>query len=150
MKEIEIINGIGKYVNGNEHIKLNEELKIKVKFDKIVDKTFFIAYNNYEKIKGAVKEDGTFSLPVNFIKLGKLKLAIEERPLYGMPKTTQVEDLIIRETDSKVQSIPQIEELKEIVAKYTEIVEDLNEKYDTILKLISTSYDVGDEYDDIE
>lgn len=149
MKEIEIINGIGKYVGGNEHIKLNEELKIKVNFNKKVDKQFFIAYNGYEKIRGKIKEDGTFVLPVNFIKLGKIKLVIEERPLYGMPKTTQVEDLIVKEIEGQMQTIPQIEELKEIVAKYTEIVEDLNEKYDTILKLISASYDVED-YEDVE
>ena len=149
MKEIEIINGIGKYVGGNEHIKLNEELKIKVNFGRKVDKAFFIAYNNYEKIKGAIKEDGTFSLPINFVKLGNLKLAIEERPVCDMVRTTQVEDLLVKETESQVQTIPQIEELKEIVAKYTEIVEDLNEKYDTILKLISASYDVED-YEDVE
>ena len=143
MKEIEIINGIGKYVNGNEHIKLNEELKIKVNFGKKVDKAFFIAYNNYEKIKGAIKEDGTFSLPINFVKLGKLQLTIEERPLFSEVITTQVEDLLVKELDSKIETIPQIEELKQIVAEYTKIVEDLQEKYDTVLKLISTSYDVG-------
>lgn len=149
MKEIKIINGIGKYVGGNEHIKLNEELKIKVNFEKKVDKAFFIAYNNYEKIKGAINQDGTFNLPMNFVKLGKLKLAIEERPLCDIVRTTQVEDLIVKETESQFQAIPQIEELKEIVAKYTKVVEDLNEKYDTILKLISTSYDVED-YEDVE
>ena len=149
MKEIEIINGIGKYVGSNEHIKLNEELKIRVNFNEKVDKQFFIAYNGYEKIRGEIKKDGTFVLPVNFIKLGKIKLVIEERPLYGMPKTTQVEDLLVKEIEGQIQTIPQIEELKEIVAKYTEIVEDLNEKYDTILKLISASYDVED-YEDVE
>ncbi len=149
MKEIEIINGIGRYVGGNEHIKLNEELKIKVNFNQKVDKAFYIAYNNYEKIKGSIKEDGTFSLPVNFIKLGKLKLVIEEPILYATPRTIQVEDLIIRETESQVQSIPQIEELKAIVAECVEKVKDLNEKYDTVLKLISTSYDM-EEYEDVE
>lgn len=149
MKEIEIINGIGKYVGGNEHIKLNEELKIKVNFNQKVDKAIFIAYNNYEKIKGVINEDGTFKLPINFIKLGKLKLVIEEPQLYSNPIITQVEDLIIKETESKVQSIPQIEELKEIVADCVEKVNDLNEKYDTILKLISTSYDM-EGYEDVE
>lgn len=148
MKEIKIINGIGKYVDSNEYVKLSEPLSIKIDFGKTVDNAYFIAYNNYEKIRGAIK-DGTFELPVNFIKLGKIKLVIEERPLYGGTKTTQVEDLIVREVEGLPQAIPQIEELKEIVAKYSAIVDDLNEKYDTLLKLISASYDV-EEYEDVE
>lgn len=148
MKKIKIINGIGKYIDNNQQLKLGQTIKFCVELQNNLTKWYFIAYNNNEKLKGAIAEDGTFELPINFAKVGRLKIKLEERSSMELVKVVDVEDLIISELGGEMRIVPEIEELKEQVTKFSKIVEDLNKKYDTLLKLISTSFDIGENGDD--
>lgn len=150
MKNIKFIGKIGKYTNGKEYLNVAEDLEFTIdhSFKKNAE-IYFVANNGVAVKKGKIK-DNEFKLPISYLRLGKLSLKIEEVTNEGVEVYT-VEDLIIMTNDNKIETIPEVDKLKEEIETYSKLVNKLERQNEILTKLVGGLYDteikVGNEDD---
>ena len=139
MKHVELLGRSGKYTNGKEYLKVTEDLE----FD--IDKTFnnsevyYIANNGVATRKGKIVNN-KFSLPVSFLRLGNLSIKIEVVSNENAEEYI-VEDLLIMEIGDKIETIPEVDKLKEQVKEYSKLVDKLQRQNEILTKLVGGLYD---------
>lgn len=148
MKQIKLTQGgIGKYKNGKEVLNICEDLDFDIdyKFNKNSE-VYFIADNGVAIKKGAVKNN-KFTIPCSFLRLGDLGLKFEIVSNDGIEEFT-VEKLIIMKENDVIKIIPEIEEMKETIKNYSNLVNSLEDlvgslerKCEILTKLVGGLYD---------
>lgn len=134
-RKVIIKSDVGRYEGNNEQIRIEEDLTIEFEYNCPSDYVLiYTADNGKDKKTGTIK-DKQITLPATFVKVGKISLKVEVIVLNEVEKTILVEDLIITEHDNKIELIPQVKVL-------TDLVEKLNEKVDILTKLVGGLYDL--------
>lgn len=135
IRKVIIKNDVGRYEGNAEQIRIEEDLTIE--FDYKCPDDYVLIYtadNGKDKKTGTIK-DKQITLPAAFVKVGKISIKVEVIVLNEVEKTILVEDLIITEHDNKIELIPQVKVL-------TDLVEKLNDKVDILTKLVGGLYDL--------
>lgn len=141
MKQIKLTQDhLGRYTNGKEILNVCEDLEFEVDYKfKNNAEVYFIADNGTAKRKGAVK-DNKFTIPCSFMRLGELEIKFEVISNDGVEEFT-VEKLIVMKENEEIRTIPEIEQMKEIINNYSNIVEALERKNEILTKLVGGLYD---------
>ena len=148
MKHIKFIGNAGRYVENREHLNVSEDLEFEIDYKfKPNAEVYYIANNGNATRKELIK-DNKFTIPVSFLRLGKLSIKIEE---VSNDKVNEyvVEDLLILQNNDKIETIPEVDKLKEEIAVYSKLVEKLERQNEILTKLVGGLYDteikVGDQ-----
>lgn len=140
VKEINLYQNFGKYVDGNIYPLTDENLIIKVNHSKIDgEQMFFIMKNDKESKKGIILND-EFIINRDFLRIGKLSIKIEIVILGNVVKTYKVEDLIIKEINGEIKSIPEIDNMRIEINDMRERLIETNKNVETLTKLVSALY----------
>lgn len=140
VKEINLYQNFGKYVDGNIYPLTDENLTIKVNHSKIDgEQMFFIMKNDKESKKGIILND-EFIINRDFLRIGKLSIKIEIVILGNVVKTYKVEDLIIKEINGEIKSIPEIDNMRIEINDMRERIIETNKNVETLTKLVSALY----------
>lgn len=139
MKHIKIRSGIGKYTNGREYVNISEDLDFEIEYSfKPQAEVYYVANNGHTKMKGLIK-DNKFTIPFEFLRLGKLMLKIEEVS-NGNINEFAIEDLVIQEIEDKIESIPEVDKLKAEIEIYSNLVKKLERQNEILTKLVGGLY----------
>lgn len=140
-KQIKLYSQYGKYIQAKEFLNIKENLEIELlyNFESGVE-VYYIANNGTSTKKGLV-QNNKFEIPTSFLKVGSLSIKIEVVSGEEVKHTFTCENLLIKENDNKIYTIPEVDTLKQEIAKYTEVVNKLNEKCDILTKLVGGLYE---------
>ena len=134
-RKVIVKNDVGQYEGNNEQIRIEEDLVIELDYKCPSDYVLiYTADNGRDKKTGTVKGK-QITLPATFVKVGKISLKVEVIVLNEVEKTILVEDLLVKEHDCKIELIPQVKAL-------SDLVEQLSEKCDILTKLVGGLYDL--------
>lgn len=140
IKEIRLYsNGFGKY-NDNVYQLIDEDLTFKISYSNINGATIYFVADNGKESKKGVAVDNQFVIEKEFIKIGKLKIRIEIVVNSVIIKKYIVEDLIIKEIDGEIKSIPEIENMRIEINDMRERIIETNKNVETLTKLVSALY----------
>ena len=134
-KKIKLYYNIGRYEQCNKYIKIDEPITFNIEYEVPSGAILYYVASNGKETKRGIVENNKYILPASFVKVGKISQKIEVVILGEVVKTFTVEDLIIYENDNRINSIPEIDKLKELVSK-------LDEKCDVLTKLVGGIYDL--------
>jgi hypothetical protein len=135
-RKIKVKNNVGQYEGGNEQIRIEEDLIILFDYDCPSDYVLiYTADNGKEKKSGTIKNK-QIMLPAAFIKVGKISLKVDVIVMNEIDKTILIEDLFVFEHNYKIELIPQVKVL-------TDLVERLQEKCDILIELVGGLYDIN-------
>lgn len=137
-KTIKLYGNNGSYIEGNEQIRLDEDFEFEIA--NISDENFFYIANNGIENRKELIVDNKFILPRHFIKVGELSIKVEQIHDNRVAKTFIVDKLIIKEADDVIYSIPEVESLKNKIAQYSKLVDDLGVQVMTLTKLVAGLY----------
>lgn len=140
IKEIRLYsNGFGKY-NDNVYQLIDEDLTFKINYSNINGATIYFVADNGKESKKGVAVDNQFVLERQFIKIGKLKIRIDIVVNGNIIKKHIIEDLIIKEIDGEIKSIPEIENMRIEINDMRERIIETNKNVETLTKLVSALY----------
>lgn len=140
IKEIRLYsNGFGKY-NDNVYQLIDEDLTFKISYSNINGATIYFIADNGKETKKGVAVDNQFVLERQFIKIGKLKIKIEIVVNGNIIKKHIIEDLIIKEIDGEIKSIPEIENMRIEINDMRGKIIETNKNVETLTKLVSALY----------
>lgn len=140
IKEIRLYsNGFGKY-NDNVSQLIDEDLTFKISYSNINGATIYFVADNGKESKKGVAVDNQFVIEKEFIKIGKLKIRIDIVVNSVIIKKYIVEDLIIKEIDGEIKSIPEIENMRIEINDMRERIIETNKNVETLTKLVSALY----------
>lgn len=140
IKEIRLYsNGFGKY-NDNVYQLIDEDLTFKINYSNINGATIYFVADNGKESKKGVAVDNQFILERQFIKIGKLKIRIDIVVNGNIVKKHIIEDLIIKEIDGEIKSIPEIENMRIEINDMRERIIETNKNVETLTKLVSALY----------
>lgn len=140
IKEIRLYsNGFGKY-NDNVYQLIDEDLTFKINYSNINGATIYFVADNGKESKKGVAVDNQFVIEKEFIKIGKLKIRIDIVVNSVIIKKYIVEDLIIKEIDGEIKSIPEIENMRIEINDMRERIIETNKNVETLTKLVSALY----------
>lgn len=140
IKEIRLYsNGFGKY-NDNVYQLIDEDLTFKISYSNINGATIYFTADNGKETKNGVAIDNQFVIEKEFIKIGKLKIRIDIVVNSVIIKKYIVEDLIIKEIDGEIKSIPEIENMRIEINDMRERIIETNKNVETLTKLVSALY----------
>lgn len=136
-----LYKGCGKYENGKTTFLTSEDLELEFVGLQEATDFYVIAKNGKEEIKLKVK-DGKCVIKNSFLKSGILKVNLIG--FVGEEKVFEhkIEDLILKEFSSKIEAIPQVDELMEKVDKFTEKVDDFVNKVEKVMKMLKVLCDI--------
>lgn len=142
MKNIKLsaVNHTGKYSNGKEQLIVCEDLDFYIDYRFGANSKVYYIADNGSSIRKDVVNDNKFSIPFEFIKTGKLSLKIEEIRNNNCQSFT-VEDLLIMQNNNKIETIPEIDKLKQEIEQYSTLVKQLERKNEILVKLVGGLYD---------
>lgn len=140
IKEIRLYsNGFGKY-NDNVYQLIDEDLTFKISYSNINGATIYFVADNGKESKKGVAVDNQFVLERQFIKIGKLKIRIDIVVNGNIIKKHIIEDLIIKEVDGEIKSIPEIENMRIEINDMRKRIIETNKNVETLTKLVSALY----------
>lgn len=137
-KTIKLYGNNGSYIEGSEQIRLDEDFEFVIDTN-ITDQMFYVANNGKETRKELIVNN-KFTLPRHFIKVGELSIKVEQIHDNRVAKTFIVDKLIIKEGEDVIYSIPEVESLKNKIAQYSKLVDDLEVQVMTLTKLVAGLY----------
>lgn len=142
-KQIKLYSQYGKYIQEKEFLNIKESLEIELLYNfNSEEEVYYIANNGTSTIKGLVK-DNKFEIPTSFLKVGSLAIKIEVISGEQVKHTFTCENLLIKENNNKIYTIPEVDSLKQEINQYSEVVKKLNEKCDILTRLVGGLYETN-------
>ena len=141
--KVKLFKHIGKYLDGNTILKIDEDLTIDLEQEEVVGSRSYATVSNGKNAYRVLVKNNSITIPKAYIKVGVIQIYIET--IYNAQKICEyrVEDLIIKESPTEIYSVPELELIKSEVKAYREENEQLKQEIKTLKDLVNGLYGVG-------